>query len=203
MRYFKHRLPYDWPVHLLILCGCLFAWWSIFSAVNSYRPEEKLTVFLCAREVRESAQLRQLRAAAEDAGILQLNLDCYDNRSDKYQTVLAVKGIYGSDVLILDEESAELFLAGGRALELSPAVLDSLLGDGQEAELLRTAEGRPAALRIWDGERGTGFGLECLELDRTSESYYLVINGRSVHAAPYAQGKTDAAVRLCRVLLSD
>lgn len=204
MRYYvRHRLPYDWPVHLLILCGCLLAWGGIFSAVNNYKPEEELTVFLCAREVRECARLRELRAAAEDAGVLRLNLDCYDAGADEFPTVLAVKGIYGSDVLLLDEESTRLYLEGGNALELTPAVLHDLLGDGREAELRYTAEGRPAALKVWDGARGTGFGLEWLEPEDTSASYYLVINGRSVHAAPYAQGGTDAAIRLCRILLSD
>ena len=201
--YFKHRLPYDWPLYVLILCGCLFAWGSIFSAVNNYKPSEKLTVFLCAQGVNEGTQLQAMRTAAENAGVVRLNMDCYDAGSDKYYTVLAVKGIYGSDVLILDEESTELFLAGGNALELSQEVLDSLLGDGREAELRRTAGGRPAALKVWDGEKGAGFGLECLELDGAPTSYYLVINGRSVHAMPYAQGETDAAIRLCRILLSD
>ena len=199
--YLRHRLSYDWPVYLCILCGCLLAWGSIFAAVNNYKPREKLTVFLCAQEVNDGAQFQEIRAAVEQAGVIQLNMDCYDTGSEKYYTVLAVKGIYDSDVLILDEKSTELFLADGNALELSPAVLADLLGDGRPVELRYTDGGRPAAIKIWDAGEDTGFGLDCLELD--GGAYYLIINGRSNHATPYAQGETDAAIRLCRILLSN
>lgn len=200
--YFKNRFTYDWLKHLGILAACLFFWSSVFSIANNYSAEEKINVFLTAYATVPGEKMTQMQFIAQENGIEQLNFTCFDHESDKYPTVLAVKGIYGSDVLILDEAGMELYLAGGNALALTDTVLAALLGDERQVQV-EYVEDRPAAILIYDSadpEYNAQFALSFLELGEGR--YYLIINGKTVHAEPYAQGVTDAVIDLCRMMLS-
>lgn len=200
--YFKNRFSYDWLKYLAIMAACLFFWSSVFSVINNYAAEEKINVFLCAYETVPGGKLTQMHRSMEQQGIAQLNFTCYDHGSEKYPTVLAVKGIHGSDVLILDEAGMELYLAGGNALALTEEVLSDLLGDDRQV-YIKYVEDRPAAMKIYDPDDpayNAQFDLSFLKLGEGR--YYLVINGKTVHAEPYAQGVTGAVIDLCRMILS-
>ena len=124
MRYYlKHRIAYDWLKYLAIFAACIFFWGSVFSVKNNYTTEEKINVFLSAYETVPGQKLTRIHQRIAKLGIAQLNFTCYDHESDKFPTVLAVKGIHGSDVLILDEGGMQLYLAGGNALALTEEIL--------------------------------------------------------------------------------
>lgn len=201
--YVKNRFSYDWLKYLAIMAVCLFFWSSVFSVINNYAAEEKINVFLCAYETVPGGKLTQMHQTMTQQGIAQINFACYDHGSDKYPTVLAVKGIHGSDVLILDEAGMKLYLAGGNALALTEEVLADLLCDDRQVQI-EYVDDRPAAIKIYDSDDpsyNAQFDLSFLELGEGR--YYLVINGRTVHAEPYAQGATGAVIDLCRMILSE
>lgn len=201
--YMKYRLSYDWLKHLGIVMGSVLLWLAVISAVTNYKPHERVTVFLSAYEVVQGEQLEKIHTAAEQNGIGQLSLNCYDFESDKFPTVLAVKGIYGSDLLILDHQGMELYLNGGNALELTPQVLDAL-GAGSDVRL-EQVNGHSRAVLIYDADDpayNQQFDLSFLRLSADgampTTDHYLIINGKSIHALPFAPGKTDAVIDLCR-----
>ena len=140
---------------------------------------------------------------AEENGILRLSLNCYDFESDKFPTVLAAKGIYDSDLLILDTAGMELYLNGGNALELTSKVLAQMGVTGEVR--LQYLHDRPRALLIYDADDpayNAQFDLSFLKLsmdDGSSQTdFYLIINGKTIHASPFAQGQTDAVIDLCK-----
>lgn len=203
MRYYlKHRFSYDWLKYLVIFGACIFFWSSIFSIKNNYATEEKINVFLTAYETVPGEKLTQMQESVSQQAVARLYLTCYDYASDKYPTVLAVKGIHGSDVLILDEIGMKLYLAGGSALALTEDVLADLLGDDRQVQV-EYAEDRPSAIKIQDAEDSAynaQFDLSFLNLGEGN--FYLIINGKTVHAEPYARGVTGAVIDLCRIILS-
>ena len=110
----------------MILVLSFFLFFGIFEIKDNYKAKEKLTIFISASEIKKEEKYELILARLKDMGIKQLNMDCFDYENRNYPTILAVKGYYGSDILILDESSYNLWKTGGYPYDISDEYLQEL-----------------------------------------------------------------------------
>ncbi len=182
MKYYKKKyLMYSWPVYVIIFVLSFLLFYAVFEIKNNYVASEKLTVFICGLEVNKNDKYEEISNRMNELGIKQLNLDCYDYQSKNYPTILAVKGYYGSDILILDEDSYALWKTGGSPFDIS----DEYLAEVTNKSVLRCGDIEHLnSLKIYDYE-DTDYNLminqNLINFDGLNSNFYLVINNRSVH----------------------
>ena len=182
MNYYKKKyLSYTWPVYALILVLSFFLFYGIFEIKNNYNAKEKLSVFICGIEVNKNDKYELIESKLKDKGIKQLYMTCYDYENKNYPTILAVKGYYGSDILILDEFSYSLWESGGYPYDISDEYLHILTNK----DVLRCGSNNHLnAIKIYDYldiEYNNLINQDVIVFDTLETNFYLVINSRSVH----------------------
>ena len=173
---------------LWLLLSTMFWGWIFASFVNDTSPEKKVTIYVDAPAVADTA----LDAALEP--YLPKGLRMVRSHPFSY-AVFDTAALMGADIYIVPASRAEEYR--GSFLPLGDA-FPSVPGERWEWD------GRAFGLQVYDAGTGQGAGQTYITYalpDQAAEDYYLFIGEGSLHAAGLTGRGDNAALEICEAFL--
>ncbi len=159
------------PAYVLWLMMSVVLWGWVFTRITDAPAERKVTLFIEAPAVSETALAAELELELPE-GIRMIQVHTFD------YVMFDTSSLLAADLYVVRESSAAEYI-------------DSFLPLAHPAEGCWSLDGVPYGIRVYDAAAGTGAASDWISYcpdDTPKENYYLFFGAKSLHT-----GQTDLA----------